>query len=105
MRLCPLIPALVVSVAASVPAAAERLENRVAVFAALDKVTARISKRHVPLNTTDQFGSLKVTPRVCYSRPPDEPPKTTTFVEVDEIQLDGKPKRLFTGWMFEIGRA
>ncbi|MGE3708593.1 MAG: DUF2155 domain-containing protein [Hyphomicrobiaceae bacterium] len=100
MRLCPLIPALVVSVAASVPAAAERLENRVAVFAALDKVTARISKRHVPLNTTDQFGSLKVTPRVCYSRPPDEPPKTTTFVEVDEIQLDGKPKRLFTGWMF-----
>ena len=41
-----------------------------------------------------------MTPRVCYSRPPTEPPKTTIFVEVDEIQLDGKEKRIFSGWMF-----
>ena len=80
--------------------AQQRLENQVAVFAALDKVTARISKLPVPLNETQQFGSLKVTPRVCYSRPPDEQPKTTTFVEVDEIMLDGQQKRLFSGWMF-----
>ena len=84
----------------SEPAAAERLENQIAVFAALDKVTARISKLPVPLNETQQFGSLKVTPRVCYSRPPDEQPKTTTFVEVEEVMLDGQQKRLFSGWMF-----
>ena len=84
----------------AVPARAERLENQVAVFAALDKVTARISKLPVPLNETQQFGSLKVTPRACYSRPPDEQPKTTTFVEVEEVMLDGQQKRLFTGWMF-----
>ena len=41
-----------------------------------------------------------MTPRVCYSRPPEEQPKTTSFVEVDEIQLDGQEKRIFTGWMF-----
>jgi hypothetical protein len=41
-----------------------------------------------------------VTPRVCYSRPPTEQPKTTSFVEVDEVQLDGNEKRVFTGWMF-----
>jgi hypothetical protein len=79
---------------------AERLENGVAVFAALDKVTARTSRFEVPLNATAQFGALKVTPRVCYSRPPTEQPKTTSFVEVDEIQLDGQEKRIFTGWMF-----
>ncbi len=79
---------------------AERMENGVAVFAALDKVTARISRLEVPLNETVEFGALKVTPRVCYSRPPTEPPKTTSFVEVDEIQLDGAKKRIFTGWMF-----
>ena len=79
---------------------AERMENGVAVFAALDKVTARISRFEVPLNETVEFGALKVTPRVCYSRPPTEPPKTTSFVEVDEIQLDGAKKRIFTGWMF-----
>jgi hypothetical protein len=81
-------------------ARADRIENGVAVFAALDKVTARTSKFEVPLNETVTFGALKVTPRVCYSRPPTEQPKTTSFVEVDEIQLDGQQKRIFTGWMF-----
>jgi hypothetical protein len=79
---------------------AERMENGVAVFAALDKVTARISRFEVPLNETVTFGALKVTPRICFSRPPTEPPKTTSFVEVDEILLDGAEKRIFTGWMF-----
>jgi hypothetical protein len=82
------------------PALADRIENGVAVFSALDKVTARISKFEVELNKTAEFGALRVTPRACYSRPPTEEPKTTTFVEVDETQLDGTTKRVFTGWMF-----
>lgn len=77
-----------------------RIENKVAVFSALDKVTARISKIEVPLNETVQFGSLKVTPRVCYSRPATERPKTTSFVEVLEVQLDGREEKVFSGWMF-----
>ena len=81
-------------------AEAQRFENQVAVFAALDKVTARISRLEVPLNQTQEFGSLKVTPRVCYSRAADEPPKTSTFVEVQETLLDGQSKKLFAGWMF-----
>ncbi len=81
-------------------AAAQRIENQVAVFAALDKVTARISKLEVPLNDTAKFGSLKITPRACYSRPPTEQPKTSTFIEVDETLLSGQEKRLFSGWMF-----
>jgi hypothetical protein len=80
-------------------AMAERIDNDVAVFSALDKVTARISKFEVKLGETYRFGSLKVTPRTCYSRPPTEPPKTSSFVEVDEVQLDGQEKRVFTGWM------
>ena len=79
---------------------AQRIENSVAVFAALDKVTAKISRLEVPLNQTATFGALKVTPRACYSRAPTEPPKTTTFVEVEEMLLDGKEKRIFSGWMF-----
>jgi hypothetical protein len=95
--------ALAAAAAAVLPpgaALAQRFENQVAVFAALDKVTARISKLEVELNKTTTFGSLKVTPRVCYTRAPDEPPKTTTFVEVEETMLDGQQKRLFSGWMF-----
>ncbi len=81
-------------------ALAQRFENQVAVFAALDKVTARISKLEVPLGQEAEFGSLKLKPRVCYSRAPDEPPKTSTFVEVEETMLDGQKKKLFAGWMF-----
>jgi hypothetical protein len=86
--------------ATAIPARAERIENEVAVFSALDKVTARISKFKVELNKTVTFGALSVTPRACYSSPATEEPKTDTFVEVDEKQLDGTEKRIFTGWMF-----
>lgn len=85
---------------ASCEAWADRIENQVAVFSALDKVTARISKFEVEINKTVTFSNIKVTPRVCFSRPSTELPKTTTFVEVDEQQLDGQQKRIFTGWMF-----
>ena len=91
---------LAIGLLAASSARGDRIDNGVAVFSALDKVTARTSKFEVPLNSTVQFGALKVTPRVCYSRPPEEQPKTTSFVEVDEIQLDGQEKRIFTGWMF-----
>lgn len=89
-----------ISIVCGSPALAQRIENQVAVFAALDKVTARISKLEVKLGETVKFGALRLTPRVCYSRPPTEPPKTSTFVEVLETQQDGKELPLFTGWMF-----
>lgn len=99
-RLAWIVSAAATYLGCVAPVFAQRLENQVATFAALDKVTARISKLEVKLNETVRFGSLKVTPRACYSRSPTEQPKTTTFVEVDEVALDGKEKRLFTGWMF-----
>jgi len=83
----------------AVPAMADKIPNRVAVFSFLDKVTARISSKAIPLNTTVIFGSLKVTPRACFTRPPTEEPKTTTFVEVDDQKLDGTTQRIFSGWM------
>lgn len=80
--------------------AEERIENRVAEFSGIDKITGRIIKFDVYIDETVQFGALQVTPRVCYSRPPTETPKTTSFLEVDEITLDRKIRRIFTGWMF-----
>jgi len=77
-----------------------RVANPVAEFAGLDKITGRIISFDVYVNETVQFGALQVTPRVCYSRPNAEEPKTDTFVEVDEITLDRKIRRIFTGWMF-----
>ncbi|WEK49357.1 MAG: DUF2155 domain-containing protein [Candidatus Kaistia colombiensis] len=97
-------PALVAAALASLfvgtPAHAERITNPVAEFAGLDKITGRIITFDVYMDETVQFGALQVTPRVCYSRPPTEPPQTDSFVEVDEITLNRKVRRIFTGWMF-----
>ncbi len=82
------------------PGRAEKIQNNVAVFAALDKVSARISRLEVPLNTTVEFGALLITPRACYTRPPTEPPRTSAFIEVDEVKLNDTKRRIFTGWMF-----
>jgi hypothetical protein len=84
----------------AVPASAERIKNKVAEFTGVDKITGRIITFDVYINETVQFGALQVTPRVCNSSPETEEPKTDTFVEVDEITLDRKIRRIFTGWMF-----
>ena len=78
----------------------EIIENPVAVFSGLDKITGRFFEVDVYIDETVQFGALQVTPRVCHTRPSTETPQTTAFLEVDEITLDNKIRRIFTGWMF-----
>lgn len=81
-------------------AVAEKIENPVAVFSGLDKITGRIITFDVYIGETVQFGALQVTPRECNTRPQTETPQTTAFVEVDEITLENQVQRIFTGWMF-----
>ena len=81
-------------------AVASRIENRVAVFSGIDKITGERHTFDVYIDETVKFGQLEITPRVCYSRPATEEPKTTSFLEVDEITLDRRIRRIFTGWMF-----
>ena len=96
------LPALGLLAAAVVaPAFADtKIENPVAVFSGLDKITGRITRFDAQIDETVTFGALKVTPRVCYTRPPTEAPRTTAFVETDALTPDDGPKRIFTGWMF-----
>ncbi|WP_195174966.1 DUF2155 domain-containing protein [Mesorhizobium sp. INR15] len=92
--------AFAAATAPTAPTTSERITNPVAEFAGIDKITGRIITFDVYVDETVQFGALQVTPRVCYSRPQTEEPKTDSFVEVDEITLDRKIRRIFTGWMF-----
>jgi hypothetical protein len=78
----------------------QKIANPTAVFSGLDKITGRTISFDVAINETVQFGALQVTPRVCYSRPPTETPRTDAFVAVDEVTLQGEVRRIFTGWMF-----
>jgi hypothetical protein len=98
------VPVIGLAAAASVGLAgkadAARLENPVAEFAGIDKITGRITTFDVYVNETVQFGALQVTPKICYSRDESEAQKIDAFIEVDEITLDRKIRRIFSGWMF-----
>ena len=90
---------LALTVAAN-PARADKIKHPNAVFAGLDKITGRIISFEVAIDETVQFGSLQITPRVCFSRPATEAPRTDSFAEVDEVETDKKLRRIFAGWMF-----
>jgi hypothetical protein len=99
------VAAVAIAAAFAAPSAlADKIKHQTAVFAGLDKITGRIISFEVATDETVQFGSLQITPRVCFTRPPTEAPQTTSFVEVDEISATDNAandyKRLFTGWMF-----
>lgn len=84
----------------SAPLPPQHISNRVAVFSGLDKISGRTITFDVYIDETVRFGQLQITPRVCYTRPATETPKTTAFVEVDEETLDRQIRRIFTGWIF-----
>src|SRR5262249_24162879 len=95
-RLLPLI-ALAAMVS---PAAAERISNPIAIFAGLDKVTGLTTTFEAKIGEEKRFGGLYVKAEACYTRDVTEEPRTTSFVEVEEIESDDSRKKIFSGWMF-----
>ncbi len=83
------------------PAAAQDI----AVLQGLDKVTARISTIDAPIDDRIRFGTLSIVVRHCRKTPPEEPPETTAFLEIDDIRPGEQPVRLFSGWMFASSPA
>ncbi|MBL41130.1 MAG: glycosyl hydrolase family 5 [Rhodospirillaceae bacterium] len=77
----------------------------IAVLRGLDKVTARISTFEAQKNKHIRFGTLRILVRYCDKRPPEETPETSVFLEVIDLRTGGKPRRVFTGWMFASSPA
>ena len=104
MNLFPRLSALglgcAMTLAMSGAAWADKIKHPTAVFSGLDKITGRIKSFEVAIDETAQFGTLQITPRVCFSRPSTEAPQTDVFAEVDELQPDKSLKHVFGGWMF-----
>ena len=80
----------------------------IAVLQGLDKTTARISTFEAPLDQGVRFGSLIITTRACVKRPPEEPPETAAFLEIEDVRpgaTAGAANRIFSGWMFKSSPA
>ncbi|MGH7014809.1 MAG: DUF2155 domain-containing protein [Stellaceae bacterium] len=79
-----------------------------AVLQGLDKITARVSRFDAPIDQPVHFGTLVITVRACVKRPPEEPPETAAFLEIDEVRADANAastKSVFSGWMFASSPA
>jgi len=111
-----LLPILAAAILVSAPALAQRQPKpappqagpKIAVLQGLDKTTARVTRFEAPIGETVTFGTLRVTVRACNKAPPEEPPNTNAFVEIDEVhpqEPGSEPLRLFSGWMFASSPA
>ena len=68
---------------------------------ALDKVTGRVSSIEAPVDLPVRFGTLDVRLRACRRRPPELPPDSAAYLEIDERKRPETPaSTLFRGWMF-----
>jgi len=115
---------LITLVAAAIPAHAQQIQLKppiqtqpqsgdqphavAAVLQGLDKITARVSLIDAPIDQPVHFGTLVITVRTCVKRPPEEPPNTAAFLEIDEVRTDANSaatKLVFSGWMFASSPA
>ncbi|MGI4851089.1 MAG: DUF2155 domain-containing protein [Janthinobacterium lividum] len=71
----------------------------------LNKVTAHISDIVAPVGQKAKFGHLEITARLCQKSPPEDPPESTAYLEIQEVKPDEKPSALFSGWMFASSPA
>jgi hypothetical protein len=74
--------------------------KRMVVLRGLDKLTGRAIDVNAPVGVPVRFGSLIITARICHTVPPEEPPETSAFLQIDDSQRGEAPKRVFSGWMF-----
>ncbi|HEY7688397.1 MAG TPA: DUF2155 domain-containing protein [Dongiaceae bacterium] len=102
LRFAAAFPSLMIA-ALALPAAADPYDT--VILETLDKISARVSRMEVPVGTTATFGSLKITPRHCDKRPPEETPESSAFLEIVEELPDEQPKLEFSGWMFASSPA
>ncbi len=97
-------PALPAAKAPPPPSTAAAPATTVAVLQGLDKTTARVTTIEAPLDKPVHFGTLTITARACDKKPPEEPPDTTAFLEIDESRAQGQSstdvRHVFSGWMF-----
>lgn len=89
------------------------IESQTAELQLLDKITARISTKSVPVGGGTEFGTLELRVHYCAYRPPEEPPENVAFITIfDNGYAEKKPKKahkaqkaMFSGWMFASSPA
>lgn len=86
-------------------AQAQNTDNFTATVGALDKITARTTELDLPANSRVKFGTLWLTAKACFKRPPTEPPEIYIYLIIDDVLADGTEVQVFQGWMLATSPA
>ena len=76
------------------------LKFRTVILRGLNKVTAKTSTIEAKLGILARFGNLEIVARDCWKAPPTQRPEDAALLDVWERKQEGKPNRVFLGWMF-----
>lgn len=80
-------------------AMAAEISTNAALMQAMDKVTGRVNKITVPVNSKISFGDFSLVLRACKKRPAEETPENFAFVDVTDKSFGEDEYNIFRGWM------
>lgn len=84
---------------ASTSALAAEISTNTALMQAMDKVTGRVNKITVPVNSEVTFGDFSLVLRACKKRPAEETPENFAFLDVSDKSFGTDEYNIFRGWM------
>ncbi|MBQ8750375.1 MAG: DUF2155 domain-containing protein [Alphaproteobacteria bacterium] len=78
---------------------ATEIDTNSALMQAMDKVTGRVNKITVPVNSKVSYGDFSFVLRSCKKRPAEETPENFAFVDVADKSFGEEEYNIFRGWM------
>ncbi len=78
---------------------AAEIPTNAALMQAMDKVTGRVNKITVPVNSKISFGDFSLVLRSCKKRPAEETPENFAFVDVTDKSFGTDEYNIFRGWL------
>ncbi len=78
---------------------AAEIATNAALMQAMDKVTGRVNKVTVPVNSKVSYGDFSLVLRACKKRPAEETPENFAFVDVADKSFGSDEYNIFRGWI------
>lgn len=77
----------------------KEITTNTAIMQAMDKITGRVNKISVPVNSKVSFGDFSVVLRSCKKTPAEETPENFAFVDVADKSFGKDEYNIFRGWL------
>ena len=78
---------------------AKEISTNSAVMQTMDKITGRVNKITIPVNSKISFGDFSLVLRACKKRPAEETPENFAFIDVTDKSFGTDEYNIFRGWI------